>query len=314
MIDGIHHVTATAGDPNENLKFYTQTLGLRLVKRTVNFDDPGTYHLYYGDTTGQPGTVLTFFPWPQARRGRPGDGQVTAVAFAVPHNTLEHWVEQLRAEDVNIWGPDERFGAFTLGLEDPDGLHIELIEEPGPTTTTPWTDGRVPVNRAVRGFHSVTLTVGDYEPTASLLTDVLDYHYVSQEGPRHRLTTPGEGTANIIDIRERPNEPEGRPGKGTVHHVAFRVPDAEAQQSIRAQLESRGLPVTPVKDRKYFQSIYFHGPSGILYEVATTGPGFLIDEDQAELGSRLQLPDRLESRRQEIEDRLPRLETNPAQK
>jgi glyoxalase family protein len=307
MIEGIHHVTATAGDPNDNLNFYTQTLGLRLVKKTVNFDDPGAYHLYFGDTTGQPGTILTFFPWPQAHPGQPGRGQVTAAALAVPHNTVEHWVKRLREKNVNFWGPDERFGAFTLGLEDPDGLHVELIEQSGPTTTTPWTGRDIPLTQAARGFHSVTLTVGDYEPTADLLTDVLDYHYVSQEGDRHRLATPGEGPGSVIDIRNRPGEPAGRPGKGTVHHVAFRVPTAEAQKTVRQQLVSRGLSVTPIKDRKYFKSIYFHGPSGILYEIATSGPGFLIDEDQDNLGSELQLPKDLENRRQEIENRLPRL-------
>lgn len=312
MIEGIHHVTATAGDPAANLAFYTRTLGLRLVKKTVNFDDPSTYHLYYGDTTGQPGTTLTFFPWPQIRRGRRGRGQVTAVAYAVPHNTLEHWAEQFRDEGINIWGPDERFGAFTLGLEDPDGLQVELIEESGLTAASPWGSGSVPKNRAPRGFHSVTLTVGDYEPTAALLTDIFDYQFVSQEGDRYRLTTASEGPGTIIDIRHRPDVQHGRPGKGTIHHVAFRVPDREAQMTVREQLIDHGLQVTPVKDRHYFQSIYFHEPGGILFEIATDGPGFLIDEDEDELGTRLQLPDQLEHRRREIEKQLPPLksETN----
>jgi glyoxalase family protein len=305
---GIHHVTAIAGDPGENLGFYTEVLGLRLVKRTVNFDDITTYHLYYGDETGTPGTVLTFFPFLGARRGLPGRGQATATAFAVPEGALDYWIDRLAEHGAEVGEPVERFGAGVLPFGDTDGQPLELVESDA--GTEPWTGSDVPAEYAIRGFHGVTLHSADPEATGSVLA-LLGYAETGHEGDRTRYEASGGSRAAVVDLLDREG-PRAVPGVGTVHHVAFRTPDAETQAAWRERLVEAGLHVTYVKDRQYFESIYFREPGGVLFEIATDGPGFLRDEPVATLGSELGLPPWLEDDRDTIEGQLPPLEPTTA--
>jgi glyoxalase family protein len=308
-LPGIHHVTALSGDAQDTLDFYVGVLGLRRVKTTVNFDDPTTHHLYYGDATGRPGTLLTFFPWPRAASGRPGAGMVNAVAFAVPEGALTEWKDHLDEHGVESEG-DTRFGDSLLRFTDPSGLPLELVATDGLDGATPWTDGAVPTAQAVRGFHAPTLPVFTDDRTVELFTDVFDWSRAGTEGDRVRLQAPDTGVGTTVDLWVRDRHPSGRMGPGMVHHIAFRAPDEEAQQAWQSTLRERGLQVTDVKDRQYFRSIYFRDPdwtSGLLFEIATDGPGFLIDEDKTELGRALKLPDHLEPRREELERALPTL-------
>ncbi len=308
-LPGIHHITALSGDAQDNLDFYVGVLGLRRVKTTVNFDDPTTHHLYYGDATGRPGTVLTFFPWPRAASGRPGAGMVRTVAFAVPEGSLSEWETRLRAEDIAIEHSD-RFGNSSLQFTDPSGLSLALVATDGLDDATPWTEGTVPANLAIRGFHAPTLPIFADDRTVELFTDMFDWSRAGTEGDRVRLQAPGTGVGTTVDLLVRDRHPSGRMGPGMVHHIAFRAPDAEAQQAWRATLQERGLKVTDVKDRQYFQSIYFRDlnwTSGLLFEIATDGPGFLTDESKEALGDTLTLPPHLESRREDLEDTLPTL-------
>lgn len=310
---GIHHVTAIATDPQRNLDFYTRVLGLRLVKRTVNFDDPGTYHLYFGDGVGRPGTVLTFFPWPWARRGVRGVGQATATAFSVPEGSLGFWRERLRREGVAAEEPRERLsGEEAFTVLDPDGLALELVAHEGADERPGWERGPVPAEHAIRGFHSVTLSEQAYEATAELLTDGLGFRLVDEAASRFRFEAGGGGAGARIDVLCAPSAPPGRVAAGTVHHVAFRVADEEAQRGWLERLAARGLNVTPVLDRQYFRSIYFREPGGVLFEIATDTPGFTLDETPETLGEALKLPPWLEPRRGEIEEALPELRLEPA--
>ena len=310
-IPGLHHVTAIAGDPQANADFYVAALGLRLVKRTVNFDDPTTYHLYYGDEAGHPGTILTFFPWPGAPRGRRGTGQTTATAFAVPSGSLEWWMEHFAARGVEFAAVQERFGERVLSLEDPDGVAIELVEQAGAQRGTFWTDGPIPGPQAIRGFHSVTLTEEGYERTAALLADVMGFKQAGDEQNRFRYTSGSEAPGSIVDVVCAPGLPAGRVAVGTVHHVAFRSASDDDQRAWRSRVAAAGMNVTPVLDRQYFRSIYFREPGGVLFEIATDPPGFTIDEPPDALGTTLKLPPWLEVRRAYIEDRLPRLRVLP---
>ena len=309
LLSGLHHITALSGDAQDNLDFYVSVLGLRRVKTTVNFDDPTTHHLYYGDATGRPGTILTFFPWPRAASGRPGAGMVNAVAFAVPGGSLSEWEAHLN--DHGIEGEtDERFGDPLLRFTDPSGLPLELVATEGLDDATPWTDGALPNAQAIRGFHAPTLPVFAEDRTVDLFTDVFDWHRAATAGDRVRLQAPGTGVGTTVDLLVRDRHPSGRMGSGMVHHLAFRAPDAEAQKRWQTTLREKGLQVTDVKDRQYFRSIYFRDPdwtSGLLFEIATDGPGFLIDESEETLGDALKLPPRLESRREELEGVLPTL-------
>ena len=305
---GIHHVTAVAGDPQQNLDFYTEVLGLRLVKRTVNFDDPTTYHLYYGDETGSPGTALTFFPFEGARQGRPGRGQAVATAFAVPEGSLDYWADRLDASDATVHDRQTRFGAGVLPFEDPHGQPLELVEAESPIE--PWADGPVPADRAIRGFFGVTLHSEEPDATANVL-DVLGFDRVDSEpdpddGAERVRYAACEDRATVVDVLHR-GPPRGRPGVGTVHHVAFRAAHEHEQMAWRERLSDAGQFVTPQKDRQYFRSIYFREPGGILFEIATDGPGFTADESVAELGSELKLPSWLEDERERIEAALPSL-------
>lgn len=306
---GIHHVTAISGDPAATVRFYGDMLGLRLVKRTVNFDDPGTWHLYFGDRTGTPGSIITFFPWPGGARGRVGTGQVAVTALAIPPAALGYWLERLAARGVAHESPASRFDERVVALRDPDGMLLELVATPRVGDTAGWTvTGGVPAEYAVRGFHGVTVwSDGAATPTEKLLTSALGYRFGGEEGERRRLVSDSP-TGGIVDLRRADGFWRGAGGVGTVHHVAFRVPDPSAQVAAREQLVESGLQVTPVVDRQYFSSIYFREPGGVLFEVATDSPGFLIDESEASLGSELRLPPWLESHRDEIARTLPALE------
>jgi glyoxalase family protein len=306
---GIHHVTAIAGDPQRNLDFYVGLLGLRFVKRTVNFDDPGTYHLYYGDEEGRPGTIMTFFPWRGAPRGSLGVGQTGTTAFSVPEGSLGFWQQRLQEANVLVEeGPQRRFDDEVLSLIDPDGLRLELVAHAGAADMPPWQDGPVSPDLAIRAFHGVTLLESSLDATASVLTASLGFEERAADGARHRFEVPGSGPASRVDIIVRPESGYGRIAVGSVHHVAFRIAGDEEQDRWREAALARGLQVTPVRDRNYFHSVYFREPGGVLFEVATDPPGFATDESVADLGSSLKLPEWLESRRDELEQSLPALE------
>jgi glyoxalase family protein len=306
---GLHHITALSGDAQDNLDFYVGVLGLRRVKTTVNFDDPTTHHLYYGDTTGRPGTILTFFPWPRAAQGRPGAGMARAVAFAVPVGSLDDWAARLNEHGVDH-DPGGRFGTDCLQFADPSGLPLELVATETTNDATPWTEGPVSAAQAIRSLHAPTLPVFAEDRTVELFADVFGWSRVGTDGDRVRFQAPEPGRGAAVDLLVQDRHPSGRMGRGMVHHVAFRTPDAAAQQAWQAALRDRGLQVTDVKDRQYFRSIYVRDPdwtSGLLFEIATDGPGFLVDEAAADLGRSLTLPPHLESRRDELTTALPTL-------
>ncbi|MGH9379513.1 MAG: ring-cleaving dioxygenase [Thermoanaerobaculia bacterium] len=307
-IGGIHHVTAIATDPQRNLDFYAEVLGLRLVKKTVNFDDPGTYHLYYGDEAGRPGTILTFFPWPLAVRGSRGVGQVTVTAFSVPEGSLGFWKERLAGAGITVEETGERLEEEVLTLLDLDGLKLELVAHAGAAERPAWEGGGVPAEHAIRGVYAVTLSEQGYETTAALLSEVMGFALVAESGNRYRFDVGQGGAGARLDILCTPDAPHGRIAAGSVHHVAFRVADDEAQEGWRVRLAGAGRNVTPVLDRQYFKSIYFREPGGVLFELATDPPGFTHDEPLESLGSALKLPPWLEPHRQRIEDTLPPLE------
>jgi glyoxalase family protein len=303
---GLHHVTAIAGDPKRNLRFYTQVLGLRFVKWTVNFDDPGTYHLYYGDELGRPGTALTFFPWPGAPRGRRGAGRWTAVAFSVPERSLGYWRDRLAAHGLGPEDADVAFGEERLAFLDPDGLRLELVAV-GDDPREPWARGLVPPEHAIRGLHRVTLLEAGYEAIARLLAEGMGLRPVAEQGARARFAAGPGGPGALVDPLAAPDAPPGLLGVGTVHHVAWRVVDEEALRSGRAALVARGVDATRVIDRLYFRSVYFRGAGGEIFEIATAGPGFTVDESPDALGSALRLPPWLEPYRRRIEAGLPPL-------
>lgn len=304
-IAGIHHVTAIATDPQRNLDFYAGVLGLRLVKRTVNFDDPGTYHFYFGDTTGRPGTILTFFPWVPARRGSRGTGQATVTSFSVPESALGFWSDRLESHGVVREDVASRFDEEVLTFLDPDGLKLELVAHAEAGDGEPWDDGPVPAEFSIRGFHSVTLTQRELDPTAELLTDTMGYRASEVSGARHRFVTGDGGLATAVDVLHTPDTPHGHVAAGTVHHVAFRVENDDAQEAWRRRIADLGLHVTSILDRQYFHSVYFREPGGVLFELATDPPGFTWDEPVEELGSGLKLPPWLEEHRGRIESTLP---------
>ena len=306
QLAGLHHVTAIAGDPRRNADFYTRILGLRLIKRTVNFDDPSTYHLYYGDTVGSPGTVLTFFPWPGARRGRPGHGQVYATAFSIPAGSLSFWSDRLRAHHVAVSEPIDRFGDRVLEFSDPDGLRLELVATAEVDPRPGHVSDAIPAAHSLRGFHGVTIALVTTDATEAVLTGPMNYRVIQRTPARTRLTLPGN-VGTYVDLLKDPAIPAGLSGAGTVHHVAFRTPDDATQAAALSHLNRLGHHVSPVMDRNYFHSIYYREPAGVLFEIATDTPGFAIDEPLASLGSELKLPARYEAHRTEIEAVLPSL-------
>lgn len=303
-IRGVHHITAIASSASENLKFYRGILGLRLVKKTVNFDDPYTYHLYYGDEAGTPGTILTFFPWEGMPAGRRGTGMITAAAFAIPVASLEFWSARLRNAGIGFI-EHSRFGDRVISFADPHGLALELVGSDMNSAFQPWREGPIPAELQIRGFHSATAAVASHHRTSELLTEVLGLHRIEVEGKRFRFRMPGEGAAGVFyDVVEDSAAEKGVMGGGTVHHIAFRTPDAEEQKTWRQLLIEHGLEVTPVIDRKYFRSIYFREAGGVLFELATDPPGFTVDEEPALLGLKLMLPQRYEPMRKNIEQAL----------
>lgn len=311
-ISGLHHITAIASDPQANLDFYTELLGLRLVKLTVNFDDPGAYHFYFGDASGTPGTILTFFPWPGATRGTVGIGQVSATSFAIDASSLDYWQQRLTDARVPVELLEPRFGNAVLRLADPDGLPLELVGT-GDLASAPWRASTIPAAHAIRGFHSATLLAHGGDATAALLQEVMGWTFVGREGHRRRYRAPEPGGATIVDVHGDAGGTFGRLGAGTVHHIAWRTSTAASQVAWRELLQRQGFRVSPIMDRSYFQSIYFREPGGILFEIATDQPGFAVDEPPDRLGERLMLPPQFESQRQTLERALPRL-TLPHQK
>lgn len=311
VTSGIHHVTAICGDAQRNVDFYAGALGLRLVKRTVNFDDPQTYHLYYGDESGRPGSLITFFPWPGAARGRAGPGQVAVTSFAVPPRALGFWIERLLRHGVPFQGPTaRRIGSFdeqVLSFQDRDGLMLEIVSTPMGGDRPGWDGGGVPGDVAIRGVHGVTLWEEEDRPTVSTLIDLLGLEHLGGQDTTERYATPEGPGQSVVDVRTIGAFPQGNISVGTVHHVAWRVADDATQLALRDRLVAAGLDATPVIDRLYFHSVYFHEPGGVLFEIATDGPGFAIDEPLDQLGQHLELPPQYESSRAMIESILPEI-------
>jgi glyoxalase family protein len=307
-MSGIHHVTAIAGDPLRNFDFYTRDLGLRFVKKTVNFDDPTTYHFYFGDETGRPGTILTFFPWDRAPAGRRGVGETHQTSFRVPLRSLGYWTQRFLDRGIKFEAPEKRFGESVLAFSDPDGMALALVGIADAENEPAWSDGEVPAEHAIRGFHGVTLLLDDAARTAKVLTDVFGFGETAREGSIIRFTAPGDLQGSIVDIYEAKGFPRGMQGRGSVHHIAFRAKDDAEEASMAEKLiGNHGLHPTEQKDRNYFRSIYFREPGGVLFEIATDIPGFAVDEPVETLGQHLKLPRFLEPHRREIEGVLPEL-------
>lgn len=313
QILGIHHVTAIAGDPQRNHDFYAGVLGLRLVKLTVNYDDPGTYHLYYGDYSGQPGTLLTFFPWQGMPKGVAGAGQMTVTSFSVPSDSLDFWAKRLKQRDIPSTGPAVRFDDRVLSFQDYDGMQVELVA-PGKLDPRPgWPDGPVPADVAIRGIHGAAFAVARPEETIRLLRDRMGLRAAGKEGDRERFEIGDGHVSWFVDLINTPAARRGRQGAGSVHHIAWRTATDEQQLAWRKELAGLRYGVTPVIDRKYFHSIYYREPNGILFEIATDPPGMTVDEPLQDLGHRLVLPPWLEAQRAEVVQALPKLEILEAQ-
>jgi glyoxalase family protein len=308
-MSGIHHVTAISGRAERNLEFYEHVIGLRFVKRTVNFDDPGTYHLYYGDRVGHPGTILTFFPWEHAAPGRAGVGFTQQTAFRIPAGSIGYWTHRFIEKSVAHEALEKRFGEPVLSFADPDGTSLALVGTAGAESEPAWDGGAIPAEHAIRGFHSVTLMLDDAARTAAVLRDVLGFKDSGQDGSLARFRA-SEAIGGIVDIREAKGFLAGHLGRGSVHHIAFRAADDASQGAMAKKLVAEhGLRPTHQIDREYFRSVYFREPGGILFEIATDEPGFAVDEPVESLGHDLKLPPFLEARRKEIEAVLPKLDT-----
>ncbi|HUF25663.1 MAG TPA: ring-cleaving dioxygenase [Gemmatimonadaceae bacterium] len=306
-VNGLHHVTAIAGDAQENLDFYTGILGMRMVKRSVNQDDPGTYHLFYADAEGNAGSDLTFFPWKHLPPVQKGTGLTSEVALAVPAGSLGYWTDRLERYGVRTGAPETRFGEKVLPIEDTHGLELALIETSDEREFAPWDRSPVAERHQIRGLHAVRLWERELSDTSRFLTSVMGFRELGEEGGWHRFGVEGGGSGRHLEIRERPGEQRGRWGTGGVHHVAWRVPDLEAEVALQTKVRDAGRRPTEVIDRFWFQSVYFLEPGGVLFELATDGPGFGIDEDRATLGEKLILPPWLEPNRAQIEAALPPL-------
>lgn len=307
QILGIHHITAIAGKAKPNYDFYTKVLGLRFIKKTVNFDDPNTYHFYYGNEEGAPGTILTFFPWEGIQTGRRGSRQVTEIGYSVPAGSLEFWQKRLDDHHVIYNKISEKFGEQYLTFLDPDGLKFELTIAKQGDTRAAWTTAEVPTEHAIRGFHNITITSNNIQKTAAVLTDILGYRLQEQVVNRSRFITDTVSEAAIVDLVEAPGEAAGHVAGGSVHHVAFRVKDEATLMHYRDKIAAKGLNITEKIDRNYFYSLYFREPGGVLFEIATDNPGFMIDESKEELGTHLMLPSQYEEHRSAIEHVLPKL-------
>ncbi|WP_343706175.1 ring-cleaving dioxygenase [Flavobacterium sp.] len=302
---GLHHITAIAGDAKRNFDFYSKVLGLRFIKKTVNFDDPGTYHFYFGDEVGSAGTILTFFPWGEGiQQGRKGSGMATEIGYSVPKGSLDFWQKRFEKYNVIYNKPAEKFGEKYLTFLDPDGLKLELIESKTDDNRKAWETDEVKADVATKGFHNITLTLNSIKATAAILTDIFGYKLIDQEVNRYRYATDAVENAAIVDLVELPEEKRGLNANGTVHHVAFRVPNDEILMKFREKIEDYGLSITPQIDRQYFHSLYFREPGGVLFEIATDNPGFTVDESLEELGQNLKLPAQYEPQRAAIEAHL----------
>jgi glyoxalase family protein len=307
-VNGLHHVTAIASSARANHDFFTRILGLRLIKKTVNFDDPQTYHLYYGDAAGHPGTVMTYFPWDGVARGKAGHGETSLTQFAIPRGALGFWFDRLARLNVAHLERETLMGETRLVADDPDGLRFALVEvDVSADARTPWTTDEISAEVAVRGFHGVTLTLADAAPTAAILTELLNFRLEGREGSLTRYRTNGTNAAGIVDLVEDKTIRRALPGAGRVHHIAFSIADTASELALRDRLVGAGLNVTPQIDRSYFRSLYFRTPGGVLFEIATDEPGFAVDEPAETLGLGLQLPAQHEHLRAHLEATLPRL-------
>jgi glyoxalase family protein len=304
-IQGLHHVTAIADNAQRNHDFYTRVLGLRMVKKTVNFDDPYTYHFYYGNEVGEPGTILTFFPWEGVGRGKNGAGMATEITYHIDPQSMDFWTDRFKNLNISTGEKTLRFGETVLPFTDPDGLQLSLLSSAVPDERKGWETPEIKSAEATRGFHSVTLIIRKMDKTAEVLTDILGYRLLSQEDNRYRFICPDISTAAVIDILEKPEEAYGRNSAGTNHHIAFRVANKEIQMAYHEKISKKGIHITSQIDREYFFSLYFREPGGVLFEIATDNPGFTVDEPLNELGTHLKLPKQYEPIRKKIEEVLP---------
>lgn len=305
---GIHHITAIAGEPRRHVEFYTRVLGLRFVKRTVNFDDPGTWHLYYGDEVGAPGTALTFFVWKNLPPGRHGASEAQEIAFAIPESALEFWRKRLNDKGIAHAASPARFGESVIALTDPDGLKLELVAAKTAGNIPGWSASGIAAEHAIRGFHGITLELRDAAPTIRVLTEVFGFAAAGKEGYRHRLVAADGPLGTIVDLRVAPGTARASPGTGTVHHVAFRAAGDAEEMEMRARALALGLSATEQVPRFYFRSVYFREPGGVLFEIATDDPGFTVDEPKEQLGREVRLPPWYEEQRAAIIAALPPLE------
>jgi glyoxalase family protein len=310
-VNGLHHVTAIAGKAQRNLDFYSGVLGLRLVKKSVNQDDPGTYHLFYADAEGRPGTDLTFFPWENMAPGRKGTGLAVEVQLAVPQGSLSFWEARLQGYGVRLGDSEERFGEKALPLRDPDGLELALVETAW-RPFSPWEKSPVPENRQIMGLHGARLWQRALAASANFLTRAMGFEFAGEENGWKRYMVAGGGSGRFLDIQELPHQPRGQWGTGSIHHLAWRVDDTDHEMEVRDQILAYGIPATKQIDRFWFRSVYFREPGGVLFELATDGPGFAVDEDPSKLGELLVLPPWLEPQRPQIEAVLPELEAPKA--
>jgi glyoxalase family protein len=307
LLSGIHHITAIAGDPQKNVDFFVKILGLRFLKKTINFDDPHTYHFYYGDENGNPGTILTFFPWTdRGFKGKRGTGQIAAISFSVPLSSLDFWVEHLTKQKINFAGPIKRFDEQVLIFEDHDEFELEIVateEEKRPG----WDSGFIPKEHSIRGFWGASIWHQKIETTETFMSDLLGFKKVNETENRVRLALANSGAGTYVDLISLPEQQKGIMGVGAIHHIAFRTKDEKTQLEMRKKIINKNFDVTPAVDRNYFHSIYFKEPGNVLFEIATDPPGFFVDETKDELGKSLKLPEWYESIRAEIESALPKI-------
>lgn len=306
LVQGLHHITALASDAQKNLNFYSGILGLRLVKKTINFDAPEVYHLYYGNEKGSPGTIMTFFPYPGIPKGRKGKGQLTVTSFSISENSLDYWMGRLKKFNIGYTGPSSRFDELFIYFEDHDGLGLELVANKRDERLG-FGQGNIPLEFAIKGFYSITLSEECYVKTAGLLEGQMDHTLISEKGNRFRYSASGM-PGDFVDVLCSPDALKGIPGYGTIHHVAFRTPSRATQLEAHSKLFNFGLDITPVLDREYFHSIYFREPGGVLFEIATIPPGFTVDEPLEHLGESLKLPPWEERNREIIEKILPSIQ------
>jgi len=304
---GLHHVTAICGDAQENLNFYTRVMGMRLVKKSINQDSPDTYHLFYADAEGSPGTDLTFFPWPDAAPAMPGAGKITELSLAIPEGALPYWRDRLTVHDVGVAPEETRFGRPALPFTDPHGLQVALVEITQERSFVPWDAGPVPADRQVIGLHGVRLWERKLEPTEALLTRVMGFTKLGTEGGWHRFADSSGSSGTVVDVKVVTDRGAGRWGSGGIHHAAWRMADDEEQAQLRSLVARVGLRPSPQIDRFWFRSVYFREPGGALFELATDGPGFTRDEELDTLGEKLILPPWMEEKREQIEAGLPDL-------